>query len=357
MNRCALAWAGLSSLAIAACGSNAGSGGAGGASSATTGSSASTSASASASTSKASASASSVASSTGTGTGGAAGHAFITLASGSQPYGLAVDATHVFWTNSGTGEVMQADKSDGMGQVVLTTGEDTPIAVRVAAGEVYWVSYSTTGQLRHAPIGGGAITAVCDAPAAVDLALGTTYAFWTREPDDVQRAPLAGLPVGQMPDLLTGNPLSLGIATDDTFVYWVNRQDGTVKLANQDLSGDTTIAMGDVPWDIAIDATHVFWTEYGSLSDSGKVRQASKVDGSGAIDLATGLAEPKGIAVDATHVYWIDSFSGKIEKVPIGGGAVTTLVTGEMDPVEIAVDDTDVYWTARGSDTIGKVAK
>ncbi len=356
MHRFLLGLASLTSLVSLACSSNGTTGGTGGQTSSAS-STSSTSTSVTGASSTASSSAQSTSQSSSSGTGGGPNHTFIALPMGSQPYGLAVDDAHVYWTNSGTGEVMQASKADGTGQVVLTTGEDTPIAVKVSAGSVFWVSYSINGKLRYTPIGGGAVTTVCDAPAAVDLAVGSTYVWWTREPDDVQRAPIAGLPMGQMPDLLTGNSLSLGITADDNNLFWVDRQDGSVKRANQDLTGDTIVAVGDVPWDITVDANHIYWTEFGSLTDSGKVKQASKLDGSNAIEVATGLADPKGIAIDATNIYWVDSYSGKIEKAPIGGGPKTTLATDEKDPLEIVVDATSVYWTARGSDTIGKAPK
>ncbi len=47
------------------------------------------------------------------------------------------------------------------------------------------------------------------------------------------------------------------------------------------------------------------------------MKQASKLDGSNAIEIATALADPKGIAIDATHDSWVDSYSRKIEKASI----------------------------------------
>jgi hypothetical protein len=279
-----------------------------------------------------------------------------TLPAGSKPYGIAVDAVNVYWTNSGAGEVMQA-KTDGSSPLKLATGEDSPRAVRVAGGFVYWVSYSIVGVLRKVPVGGGAVVDLTPAPASLDLVVGPSTIWWTREPDDIQSVPIAGDPDGGSVGLLTGNPLSNGIALDAANVYWVNRQDGYVKKADFDLTNDTALATGDVPFDIAVDATTVYWTEQGSSPGIGKVMKASKTDGSGSLKLAEGQMSPQGIAVDATSVYWANKDDGTIKKAPLGGGAVTTLAEGQKKPIKIAVDATSVYWANTTGDTIMKVAK
>src|SRR5262249_1590552 len=141
----------LSALS-AACSSS--SGGAGGSSASSTSASSGSHASSSSGAGGASASSSS------SGAGGAATcAACVTIAklpAGSKPYGIFVDDMNVYWTNFGTGEVMQA-KLDGSSKVTLTTGEKAPVAVQADGGLVYWVSYSEVGVLRAAPVGGGAV--------------------------------------------------------------------------------------------------------------------------------------------------------------------------------------------------------
>jgi hypothetical protein len=285
----------------------------------------------------------------------------------SAPYGLEVDANNVYWTNSGAtsanppvlGSVMQA-KKDGTGAVTLTTGEDTPFAVHVAGGFVYWSSYSVASIMRKTPIGGGTITDLVEAPATRDFALGTSYIWWTREPDDIQRIPIGGVALGADGggvDLLTGNPLSNGIAADSDSVYWVNKQDGYIKRSDLDFANETPLATGDVPWDIAVDATSMYWTEQGSSPNSGKVMKASKVDGSSGVTIAMGQAGPEGIAIDATSVYWANKANGTIMKAPLAGGAAVVLASGQKTPVNVAVDATHVYWTDPKADLVVRVLK
>ncbi len=279
-----------------------------------------------------------------------------TLPAGSAPFGIFVDASNVYWTNEGTGEVMQM-RTDGSSPVTLASGQDHPHGVQAAGGLVYWTLYSPVGVIQQTPVGGGAITALGPAAAALEIAVGTNLIWWTNNPDDIQSIPIGGLPDGGTTTLLTGNLLSNGITFDAASVYWANEGDGYVNKADHDLDNQASLANGDVPWGVAVDATSIYWTESGSSPGVGKVMKASKVDGSGAVQLAGNLMTPQGIAIDGTAVYWAGTGDGTIRTVPLAGGAVTVLAAGQAMPVKVAVDATSVYWTNNAGDTVVKVAK
>jgi hypothetical protein len=71
------------------------------------------------------------------------------------------------------------------------------------------------------------------------------------------------------------------------------------------------------------------------------------------ITLARDQSGPYAIAIDTTHIYWTnEGFSGPgtVVKAPFGGGAPITLVASAAQPQEeldgLAVDAANVYWTA-----------
>jgi hypothetical protein len=68
---------------------------------------------------------------------------------------------------------------------------------------------------------------------------------------------------------------------------------------------------------------------------------------------------PLYLAVDATHVYWTNYQGGTVARVPVAGGQVEELVQGENEPWGLADDATAIYWTEHfGPDTgAGKVKR
>jgi hypothetical protein len=97
-----------------------------------------------------------------------------------------------------------------------------------------------------------------------------------------------------------------GLAANRTFIYWVNRGDGTVHRVRWDGTGSTELVSGTpTPNAIALDSERVYWTEAGNPPDyvDGAIRTA-KLDGSDVRTLATSQPYPIALALDDEAVYF-----------------------------------------------------
>lgn len=86
---------------------------------------------------------------------------------------------------------------------------------------------------------------------------------------------------------------------------------------------------------------------------------ASAVVASATATLATGQRRPTEMAVDATHVYWTTTSSSSDQRYDVlrvakRGGPVETLATDQSDAVGLTMDGTHVYWLARTGECVAR---
>lgn len=239
---------------------------------------------------------------------------------GTLPIALAVDPAYLYWTNGSTypehGLVMKLPKTGGQQPTPLAFNQVLPGALAVRETDAYWsVEGPDAGALVTMPtLGGGAPELVAAEPlgSVSRVALDAQRAYWVS-------------------DLLVGHvasaPLGGGAAT--------------ILAANQ-----------ATPHDLAIDATHVYWTV-----DTGIMRVPL---GGGAAELVATARKPTAVALDATSVYWLELgtpaaqyLDGALVKMPLGGGPKTLLASGLRWASSLALDATHAYWTNEGTQGSG----
>ena len=71
-------------------------------------------------------------------------------------------------------------------------------------------------------------------------------------------------------------------------------------------------------------------------------------EGGSSTTLIADEPNPFGLAVDATHVYWSNALkghAGTIRALPKAGGAASTLAERQGAPNCLAADESNLYWT------------
>lgn len=278
----------------------------------------------------------------------------VTVAAANSKLGVTV-------TNSGVYTVA--------GGAALTNGTKYYFRVAaVSAGAVVGNLSAEVGVTPHAAV------------AAVPYWLGITAGVgqvtltWTAETGVVKKAPLAG---GAATTLASGLSNPVGIAADAANVYWTEQNSTStgrgavrkVPIAGPACAGTACTALAtslNNPQYIALDAANVYFTELGSFDTVSGMRKSDgtvnkvPVGGGAVTQLATALNGPQTISVDAANVYWTESANsvagaGYIKKAPIAPGASQTLVSGLSGSQNIALDSTDVYfWSGYGA--LSKIA-
>ncbi len=153
-------------------------------------------------------------------------------------------------------------------------------------------------------------------------------------------------------DALTGTGTTLGSAPGH--IYWTETMpaavNGTINQAGLDGSNPQPFPAPGQPFGIAVDASHIYWTDLAN----GTVNEAN-LDGSSAHIIVNGENHPTGVAVDASHLYWTDHYSGSgisgagtINEADLNGNDPHAIVTGQIGPSGVAVDANHIYWASTG---------
>jgi virginiamycin B lyase len=237
--------------------------------------------------------------------------------SASHPLGVAVDAGHIYWTNTSatTNTIGRADlAASGVSNVnqSFITGASIPGFIAVNATNLYWTNIGAIA-IGEAPISGSPVNqGLLRVIQVIGVAADNAHLYWTHF-NAIGRADVAASGVSNVNQTFitigNGDDLEGVAAVDGTTpgsetVYWTDRTTGTIGRADIDASGDVSninnsfIGGASGPEGVAVDANHIYWAN-SSASTIGR----ADIDASGNVSninqsFIGGANNPFGVAVD-----------------------------------------------------------
>jgi len=148
--------------------------------------------------------------------------------------GIAVDATAVYWTASNYGNVVGKIPTGGGTPVALANPLSEPQGIALDATNVYFTTEA--GEVVSVPKGGGASVTLASTPGtALAIAVDGANIYWiASEPTDgatssVLKVPVGGGSVTTLASMQPTVDAPLSVAVDETSVYWAT-SNGVMKL-------------------------------------------------------------------------------------------------------------------------------
>ena len=219
---------------------------------------------------------------------------------------------YIYWAMSFENNIGRANLDGTNGDRGFIRGVHGPLGVAVDSDHIYWAAIDSDS-IGRATIDGSHVEKQfvplgSDPRAGVsDVAVTAEHLYWTRDDGDgfarpasswIGRANIDGSGVEEH-FIYAGQPV--GIAVDDSHIYWTDHATYSVGRANLDGTDVTQLITGSSDtWftGIAVGADQLYWAdEFGSIG-------RSDLDGGGVEPSFIRRTTYSGLAVDADHIYW-----------------------------------------------------
>lgn len=211
------------------------------------------------------------------------------------PARIAVNDTHVFWTNYLGGTVNQMSKAGGPQETIGTY--TSPLGIEVDDTHVYWADNTNGGTIYRKPLSGGDVETLANTTAwPWGLALDGESIYYTVYDSSVYSVPL----IGGSPVLLAESPdYPTALTMNDSVLFWVSRAE--IQSVTIQGGAATTLVSGHKPYGIAVKGDSVYFTDENEKA----VLMVPKTGGD-SVPVATGLGLPRLMTTDEASVLWAD---------------------------------------------------
>jgi hypothetical protein len=173
-----------------------------------------------------------------------------------------------------------------------------PVAIAVDANHIYWTNTSSESINRANLDGTGVNPNFLSYAQGQGVAVDGTNIYWSTPGEWIGRANLDGSGVNS--SFINVGDVPSYVAIGGGFIYWTyfsNRWIGRANLDGTDVN-QTFLATGGNTTGLAADGSHIYWTNI-----SGFIGRAN-LDASGKAYFQTGAPDVRGLAVDGSYLYF-----------------------------------------------------
>jgi hypothetical protein len=155
--------------------------------------------------------------------------------------------------------------------------------------------------------------------------------------------------------LASGLPSPIGIALDDSYVYWANFVlDGAVMRVLKTGGTVETLATNVAKaYEVAVDGNDLFFTAQGSPPAADASVVTMPKGGGTQVVIASGEVGASELWVDGQWVYWADTYAtttnARIFRAPTSGGNKEQVAAAEQHIVDLRVYQGQLYWLTLGT--------